>query len=408
MQFRICLTIFIYFLLTQFGFAQDPNVDSLKSVLENLKDDSAKVNALNELSSLLYTTQPDIAIMYAVESQELGEKIRFYKGVALALKYIGLGYYTKADYIETIEYWKQSMAVYDSIGDKSGVSNLLNNLGTVYYDQGDEATGVEYYLSAARTAEEVQDKYRMSNAYFNIGAAYATNPETYNLSLEYFMLAYNFSEEFEDYYVVGLAAANIGELFFLEDKYDSALIYYEKSLEAYDLTEGSGAPYTLNNIGKLYAKMGEYPAAIKFHQDAFEMALKFKDKAQQAQSLNGIGDVYLQEKNYKSALDPYLEAEKLAKDIGTPDEMQRAYEGLAIAYSELGKYTNAFRYQALLTEINYELYDAENNRKIERLQFTYEIENKENEINRNEKTTDHDIRNPWRSRIDHGYRGYYL
>ncbi len=363
------------------SLAQDQEIDSLKTVIENLKEDSTKVNALNDLSSLLYTTHPDMAIMNAVEAMELGTKIKYYKGVALALKYIGLGYYTKANYIETIEYWKQSMTIYDSIRDKSGVSNLLNNLGTVYYDQGDETTGVEYYLEAARTAEEAQDKYRMSNAYFNIGAAYASNPETYNMSLEYFRRAYNFSEEFEDYYVVGLATANIGELYFLENKYDSALFFYEKSLQAYEISDASGAPYTLNNIGKLYAKMNEYQSAIKFHQDAFEMASKYKDKAQQAQSLNGIGDVYLQEKNYESAIEPFLEAEKLAKEIGTPDELQRAYEGIAIAYSELGQYTNAFRYQALLTEINYELYNAENNKKIERMQFTYEIENKEKEIN---------------------------
>lgn len=381
MKFYACIAIIILNSYTLLSFAQDQEIDSLKTVIETLKDDSTKVNALNDLSSLLYTTQPDLAIMYALEAMELGERIKFYKGVALALKYMGLGYYTKSEYIETIEYWKQSMAVYDSIGDKSGVSNLLNNLGTVYYDQGDEATGVEYYLNAARTAEEAADTYRMSNAYFNIGAAYATNPETYEMSLEYFMRAYNFSKDFGDYYVVGLAAANIGELFFLEEKYDSALIYYGKSLEAYDLSDGSGAPYTLNNIGKLYAKTGEYPSAIKYHQDAFEMAVEFKDKSQQAQSLNGIGNTYLLMENYKNAIKPYLEAEKLAKEIGTPDELQVAYNGLARAYSELRDFNNAFKYQNLLTEINYEIYNAENNKKIERMQFSYELDKREEEIN---------------------------
>ncbi len=380
MKFYTYIALIILNTLTLTSFAQDQEIDSLKAVVETLKEDSTKVNTLNELSSLLYTTQPDLAIMYALEAMELGEQIRFYKGVALALKYMGLGYYIKSDYIETIEYWKQSMAVYDSIGDNSGVSNLLNNLGTVYYDQGDEATGVEYYLKAARTAEKAEDKYRMSNAYFNIGAAYATNPETYEMSLDYFMRAYNFSEDFGDYYVVGLATANIGELFFLEEKYDSALIYYEKSLEAYELSDGSGAPYTLNNIGKLYAKMGEYPSAIKFHQDAFDLALEYKDKVQQTQSLNGIADTYLLMEDYKSAIEPYLEAEILAKEIGTPDELQVAYEGLAQAYSELRDFNNAFKYQNLLTEINYEIYNAENDKKIERMQFTYELDKREEEI----------------------------
>ena len=378
---------YVYLLVISFifyshaGYCQDEEIDSLKTVIETLQDDTTKVNALNDLSSLLYTTQPDLAIMYALEAMELGEQIRFNKGVALALKYMGLGYYIKSEYIETIEYWKQSMAVYDSIGDKSGVSNLLNNLGTVYYDQGDETTGVEYYLNAARTAEEAEDKYRMSNAYFNIGAAYATNPETYDMSLDYFMRAYNFSQDFGDYYVVGLAAANIGELFFLEEKYDSALIYYEKSLEAYEVSDASGAPYTLNNIGKLYAKMGEYPSAIKYHKDAFDMAMEFQDKVQQTQSLNGIANTYLLMGNYDEAIGPFLEAENLAKEIGTPEELQVAYVGLAQAFSEVRNFSNAFKYQNLLTEINYEIYNAENDKKIERMQFTYELDIREEEIN---------------------------
>ena len=146
MKLNIYLLIVCLFYLTLNSYAQDQEIDSLKSVINNLKDDSVKVNALNNLSSLLYTTQPDVGIMYAVEAKELGKNIKFEKGVALALKYIGLGYYIKADFIKTIENWNQSIAVYDSIGDQAGVSNLLNNLGSVYFDQGDEATGVDYFF----------------------------------------------------------------------------------------------------------------------------------------------------------------------------------------------------------------------------------------------------------------------
>ena len=380
MDIKKYLVIICFLLLKLNGLAQEQVVDSLKAVVEKLNDDSTKVNALNELSTLLYTTHPDLAIMYSVEAMELGKRIKFYQGVALAIKYIGLGYYIKADFIKSIEYWNQSMDIYDSLGDKSGVSNILNNLGTVYYDQGDEATGVEYYLQAAKTAEEINDKLKMSNAYLNIGTAYANKTETYDMSKEYLSLAYKIFMEYEEYFAVGLSAVNLGEIYYLMDRYDSALYYYQKSLEAYELSEASAAPYTLNNIGKLYAKTGEYPSALKYHQDAFNLSLKYKDKAQQAQSLNAMGDVYLQMNNYKGAIKPYKEAEELAKEIGTPTELQVSYKGLAEAYSELRDFNNAFKYQNLLTEINHEIYNAENDKKIERMQFTYELDKREEEI----------------------------
>ena len=81
MKIKIYSLIFFLLILTFTGYTQDQEIDSLKAVISKLGDDSVKVNALNELSGLLYTTQPDIAIMNAVEAMELGKRIKYVKGV---------------------------------------------------------------------------------------------------------------------------------------------------------------------------------------------------------------------------------------------------------------------------------------------------------------------------------------
>lgn len=372
------LLVHSYILIAQ-GIS-DPTIDNLKSSIKTLKNDSSKVTALNELSELIWDTQPDSAIKYSQESIEIGYSINYKSGIALALKNIGLSYYTKGDYFEVLNYWTQSQAVYDSIGDKNGVSNILNNLGSVYFNQGDDAKAIEFYLKALRVAEETGDQLRIASVYLNIGNVYLNKPETHNMALDYLNRGLSLSEKLKEYDAIGNASVNIGEIYYLGKNYDSALFYFQKSLTAFEIDGGGSAPYSLNNIGKVYTEKGQYVSAIMNHNEAFTLAEQTGDDLQIAQSLIGIGNAYRFSNRFNYALEPYLKAEIISKSIDALKELQETYVGLSITYSNLGDFTNAFKYQTLLTEINYEIYNTANDKKIQSLQFSYDIEVKQKEI----------------------------
>jgi class 3 adenylate cyclase/Tfp pilus assembly protein PilF len=380
MNHKVLLLIVVVLILPILGFSQNDRVDSLKAIIPTLKEDSNKVNALNELSLLLWDTQPDITIMYAMEAIELGYRINFKKGVAYALKNIGMGYYTKGDYIEVLQNFQQSLATFDSIGDKIGVSNLLNNLGSVYMTQGDDAKAIENNLKALRVAEEIGDTMRILSANINIGIVYLNKEETLDKSLEYLLKGLELAEELEYQDAIGNASVNIGELYYIKNNYDSALVYFEKSLKASEAEGGGFEIYSLNNLGKVYLQTGKYESAISYHERAYEMAQEIDDNLQIAQSLVGLGNVYRTSGDYNQALIPYREAQTIAEQIGAIFELELIYEGLAITYSELKNYTNAFKYQTLLTGVNLEIYNAENDKKVERLQFAFDLEKKQGEI----------------------------
>ncbi len=384
---KIVVLLFFILLLIQ-SYAQDSQIDSLKTVVPTLKEDSNKVNALNELSLLLWDVQPDTTIMYATEAIEIGYRINFKKGMAYALKNIGLGYYTKGDYIEVLNYFQQSLSTFDSIGDKIGVSNLLNNLGSVYMTQGDDAKAIENNLKSLKVAEEIGDTMRILSANINIGIVYLNKQETLDKSLDYLLKGLELAEEIGYQDAIGNASVNIGELYFMRDNYDSALIYFEKSLNASKSEGGGFEIYSLNNLGKVYMKTEKYELAIKYHEQAYEMAKQINDNLQVAQSLLGLGNVYRISKDYNRAIAPYSEAETIAKEIGAIFELQGIYEGLALTYSELKDYSNAFKYQTLLTTVNLDLYNAENDKKIERLQFAYDLDKKQGEIDILAKTAE--------------------
>ena len=371
-----CLCFLLYVPL----FAQIQKIDSLKNVIEHTGDDSLQVNALNELSLNLWDSKPDTAIMYATMSLKLGNKIKYKSGVAYAYKTIGMGYYTKGDYIKVIENWQQSLATFDSIGDKIGISNILMNIGSVYTNQGDDAQAIEIYLRSLRVAEEIGDKRRIASVYLNLGNVYLNKPETHYKSLEYLLQSLKISEEFREYDAIGNASVNIGEIYYLKQNYDSALFYFEKSLKASEIDGINNVPYSLNNIGKVYSQRKQYASSVMNHNKAYDISKQINDVLQIAQSLIGIGNAYRFSERYNLAIEPYIEAESLAKEIGALKDLKEIYEGLSSTYSALKDYSNAFTYQTLLTEINYDLYNAENDKKIERMQFAFDIDKKQSEI----------------------------
>ena len=79
--------LFIFlFLIPFFCFAQDAKIDSLKKVIAVSKDDTSKVNTLNELSKVIRTAKPLETIRYGKEAIELATKLNYKKGLAYAYK----------------------------------------------------------------------------------------------------------------------------------------------------------------------------------------------------------------------------------------------------------------------------------------------------------------------------------
>ena len=177
------------------------------------KEDTVKVNNLLTLSKNGFGLPPDEALMYAHNARDLATRLQFKKGRALALKNIGMIYYNQGKYLETLDYWNQSLNRFDSMNDKIGEANLLSNIGAVYSNQTEDVKTVEYYFKSLRLAEQIGDKLRLATVYINIGNVYYHNPVNHNKALEYFIKSLPLSGELEDNNTIGSAAANIGEIY---------------------------------------------------------------------------------------------------------------------------------------------------------------------------------------------------
>jgi len=362
-----------------FAKADDRAIDSLKALVKSGIDDTSKVNALNSLCKKYLGNNPQEAIKIATEAKELAEKAGFQKGKAYALKNIGIAYYTQGKYIETLDYWQQSQVVFKSINDKVGVANILSNIGVLYFDQGDNTKALELYLEALKLAEETKDTLRIATSCINIGAVYFDKPATHDKARQYYLRALPLSESNGDNDLTGTVAVNLGEIYLENNQDDSALYFFEKSLKAYE--ESPNIPYSLTAIGKVWAKKGDFDKAIAYQQQAYETATKLESKNDITISLIGLAQSFEKKGDSEQAQEYYLKAEKIAKEFRATLRLKEIYEGLSTIYAELSDFGKAFKYQQLLINIKDTIYNIDVDKKLGTLQFGFDIQKKEGEIN---------------------------
>jgi serine phosphatase RsbU (regulator of sigma subunit) len=365
---------------SQFCGAQDSIADSLKLVLKSAREDSLKVDLLISICRVDARSYPDSAIFYGKQALSLAERIEYRKGEANAWKYIGMGYYFLEKYSETLNSWQKSLEIFEAINDKVGVSNILSNIGAMYANKGEDVEALKYHLQSLKAAEEAKDTLRIVTSMINIGIVYLNKPSTHNIAIKYYLSALPLSEKLGNYDAIGTAAVNLGEIYFQRKAYDTALFYYEKSLNVFRKSSSGDVPYTLSNIGKVYMKKGEFQKAIGFQQEGYEIAKKLKSKLGMTSTLLGMAETYSAAGKIQSAIKSYNEARELAEEIGAKNELKQAYEGLANSYSKAADYPNAFKFQALLTNIKDTLYLDADKDKIKSLQFNYELEKRETQI----------------------------
>ena len=101
------------------------------------------------------------AISLALQAKEIAAEIEYPKGEAYALKNLGLVYYMKGKYAETLDYWNPSLQIFETIKDDVGISNMLSNIGAIYLNQGADAKALEYMLRSLQLAEKIGDTLRM-------------------------------------------------------------------------------------------------------------------------------------------------------------------------------------------------------------------------------------------------------
>ncbi len=128
---KLSLLIFLSF-LTLISFSQQTRIDSLLYKLKSAKEDTNKVNILNNLCRELSDINPQKANIYGEQALLIAKKLRFQKGIANSYNNIGIIYANFSNYDKALEYFHKSLKIVEKFDDKMQIAIIYSNIGNIY------------------------------------------------------------------------------------------------------------------------------------------------------------------------------------------------------------------------------------------------------------------------------------
>ncbi|GAH02708.1 unnamed protein product [marine sediment metagenome] len=133
-SFHKLLPGFFLFLFAGNGLFCQISPDSSKFTISDLRDDTLKVNMLNDSAWFYIDADPERADNYAEKGLELARELGYSKGIAHSYYQIASISLETGSYKDALEYLSICMSLYDEAGNKSGVAAVNNCYGALHYD----------------------------------------------------------------------------------------------------------------------------------------------------------------------------------------------------------------------------------------------------------------------------------
>lgn len=297
------------------------------------------------------------------------------------LSEIGSLYYQEQNYAQSINFKKQSLSIYQALGDMHMSSELMGQIGVIYSLISDYENSLKYFLEAQKTLETLNDEAAYYALLLNIGTTYIEAAD-FNKGLSYIKQAidyYNASPEGNELYLLA-SYSNAGVAYNGLGVSDSAIYFYKKSIDIanqFELVNKLGGPQV--NLGELYLEQNNPEEAMMYFQSALASFEKSSDTRGIWHTKSGIASVYKYSGADSAAIELFKEAITYFKTINDYNYQILCLRNLSEIYQGRGDLENALKYQLLLGEVKDSLSKSETLSNLTHMQMQYDIEKLEKE-----------------------------
>lgn len=292
-----------------FSNAQN-RVDSLRYILDTGKvPDSTFVKVCVELCQALVNTEKEFLLPeYALKGLDADTSDKDIAAKSALHEFLGNHYWQAGKLIEAAHQFNQIRLIGETSGNSRISANSYNGLGTVYY---------------------LMDNYELALDYYRKGLSLAGTDTLLRVRF------YN----------------NIANTFMAQDKMDSVLPYYDKSID-YHLSHQNFRYLSIAyaNISLAYQNLRNGPEVRKNITLALEAAFKADDPYQIASIYEYMGDFSL-DRHPDLAIENYNRALVLARKMESYDQVKAILNNLAYIYGNAGNYREANGYLTDIVEL---------------------------------------------------------
>ncbi len=357
------------------------NLDSLKSEIRKLPNDTIKVLELAKLSKKYSKYKADTSVKLGIEALELSRKLTYKYGEAYSLFILGIDYYYLGeDYDLSIEYLKDAYKIFNLINNEPYKARVLNSMGESYREKGNFDKAIENYTLSLDISKRIQDSIMLSALYNNIALLYFEIGNRYEQSLEYHKLNLELLKKMGNSGSVFSCYINLGLVYSKMKDYDQALDYYRQSTNYLEENNLYDRLLLVHNLGLIYEKLGKLDLALHNYNEAVSLAKAIGNKNKLIYSLMNIGNVLIAKGSFLEGEKYLLKSYALAKEIDDLTKQKRLVSNLKKVYENQGNYKESLKYLEIYDDLEDSIYNINYIKQVTLLEQRFETEKKQQQI----------------------------
>jgi tetratricopeptide (TPR) repeat protein len=371
------------------GHPDKIKVDSIKSLVQKLSSDTAKINTLIDIASGMSVTDSNNKIIIATEARNLAEKIKWRQGIYNANRKLGEIYFSchknnnkafeafenniklaesvsdtlnltisyeciakiyqkSGQYQNALEYYNRILSLTRNTDMQMGV---LADMGVVYSDIGDFSHALSSYRSSLalldaaskskNNIKDLQDTIQTAGLQLNIGDIYIAMAQPDN-AINNYEKVLALSVAIKDMYFQIAGAAGIGKTFQLKNNYQKSIEYYLTALSrCREINDFEDEIRILNELAITYLDTNEFAKAIAYADSSLRLAEEQHILYLPTKSFTILGNIYVKQKKYGPAIQILKKALDISRTNNLAEDERDAWLSLSNAYEGSGQYKEA-------------------------------------------------------------------
>ena len=372
------------------GTSQSRSTDSLLNVIYAMRDDTAKVNRLNEFAIKVQFAEPIIANSVSDAAIGIAKRLNYDYGlsVAYAMKANLLFYQMKLDSSKMlIDKAYALVSNKKDVRSRSQTGLLINRYAGIYQINQKYDSAVARYLEAVAIFTELKDEPKLIYSFYNLSGIY-NFLEDGEKAIYYARETRRVGANSKDPEFAIRTLIALGDAFVSIKEYDSVLETGKKGLK---MAEEQNMPFAHAKFHLLLGiyftqKVKLYDSAIVHLKVALESFKAIQTKYDEAIVLQQMGHAYLKKSDYANAVNYSRQAASISKELSLDQVLKLSLVDLVEAEEKLGNIGESHRYLKEFVAVN-DTVSARNNRKIANdLETKYQTQKKEVQLISQEKT----------------------
>lgn len=312
----------------------------------------------------------------AMENAEARNDVEHLKSI-----YTDLGIVNRrlANYKESKDFHLKALELAQNLDNTAMMETSYHNLGSLYKDVNDYETAITYYLKAIELTEARGDTPNVINTKQYIANTYAESGNV-DFGLKTIKEAYKMSLQVKDSVLIGIVLFDFGKILSIDKRYEEALKKFEASLIIFENIQHKPLiARTLFYMADAYAEQGHLEMADLYFSKClvYDNYISLKSFAD---LYNKMGNLYLKKGQIIKAKTAFEKSLDIAQENEFKGFSQKSHYGLYEIFMEEAAYETAVGHLQASIKMKDELSTENRAKQIAELQFKYDVEKGEREI----------------------------